>query len=167
MIVLGVDPGTRVTGYGLLADVQDPPAVLQWGTIQTTAQLPLPQRLVKIYTGIAELCTTFHPDVLVVESLFFARNARSTLTLSHTRGVILLAAAQANIEVIEYSPLAVKQAVVGYGRAEKHQVQRMVVQLLRLPPTLLQGSTDVTDALAVALCHLHSMRLQQKLSANA
>jgi crossover junction endodeoxyribonuclease RuvC len=123
--------------------------------------LALPEKLHTIYTALQTCLATHHPDTLAVEELFFAKNVRSAVTLAHARGVALLAAAVVGLEVVEYSPLAIKQAVVGYGRAEKRQVQTMVQVLLNLQGQL--PAEDAADALAVALCHLHGRRLRSAL----
>lgn len=159
--VIGIDPGTQRTGYGVLEDTTiEPPQTLSWGTITTQARESFPQKLDRIYRQVSHLCAQFSPQVLAVESLFFAQNVKSAMILSHVRGVILLAAAQANIEIVEYSPLEIKQAIVGYGRAEKTQIQHMITRLLRLPNLLKEK--DAADALAVALCHLHTTRIRQQ-----
>jgi crossover junction endodeoxyribonuclease RuvC len=151
--VLGIDPGTAATGYGVLEpDRRRLGRLVECGVLRTGARAALPDRLQTIHAGVAELIAQHQPDVLVVESVFYGKNVRTSLTLSHARGVILLAAAQAGVRVAEYSPATVKQAVVGRGRAAKTQVSYMVQQLLRLrrPPT----PSDAADGVAVALAHL-------------
>lgn len=151
--VLGIDPGTAATGYGVLEAVaRRPGRLVECGVVRTAARAPLPDRLRTIYDGVTELIAQHQPDVVVVESVFYGKNVRSSLTLSHARGVILLAAAQAGIRVAEYSPATVKQAVAGRGRAAKTQIGYMVQQLLRLqrPPT----PADAADGVAVALAYL-------------
>ena len=160
-VVIGVDPGTRHTGYGVITELEGQPVALAWGVISPQPSLALPAKLQTIYTALKAALATYQPDTLAVEELFFAKNVRSAVTLAHARGVALLVAAAAGIDVVEYSPLAIKQAVVGYGRAEKRQVQAMVQVLLnsrgRAP------AEDAADALAVALCHLHGRRLRAAL----
>jgi crossover junction endodeoxyribonuclease RuvC len=160
-VVIGVDPGTLHTGYGVIAEVEGQPVALTWGVISPRPSLALPDKLQTIYTTLQACLATHHPAILAVEELFFAKNVRSAVTLAHARGVALLVAATMGLEVVEYSPLAIKQAVVGYGRAEKRQVQAMVQVLLNLHGQLPQE--DAADALAVALCHLHGRRLRSAL----
>jgi crossover junction endodeoxyribonuclease RuvC len=160
-VVIGVDPGTQHTGYGVIAELAGRPVALTWGVISPRPSLALPDKLQTIYTALQTCLATHHPDTLAVEELFFAKNVRSAVTLAHARGVALLAAAAMGLEVVEYSPLAIKQAVVGYGRAEKRQVQAMVQVLLNLRGQL--PDKDAADALAVALCHLHGRRLRSAL----
>ena len=160
-VVIGVDPGTQRTGYGVIAEQEGRPVALDWGVIAPRPSLPLPDKLQTIYTALQACLETHHPDILAVEELFFAKNVRSAVTLAHARGVTLLVAAVGGVEVVEYSPLEIKQAVVGYGRADKRQVQAMVQVLLNLRgPT---PAEDAADALAIALCHLHGRRLRSAL----
>ena len=160
-VVIGVDPGTQRTGYGVIAEQEGRPVALDWGVISPQPSLPLPDKLQTIYTALQACLETHHPDILAVEELFFAKNVRSAVTLAHARGVTLLAAAVVGVEVVEYSPLEIKQAVVGYGRADKRQVQAMVQVLLNLRGPM--PAEDAADALAVALCHLHGRRLRLAL----
>lgn len=157
MRVLGVDPGLAITGYGLLAE--NPAgeiAVITYGAITTSASQPVATRLVRLYDALVELIDHHHPDVMAVEHLFFGRNVTTAFIVGQARGVALLCAAQRGLEVVEYKPAEVKQAVAGYGRADKQQVQQMVRTLLHLPAT--PRPDDVADALAIALCHVHSAR---------
>ncbi|HSF33260.1 MAG TPA: crossover junction endodeoxyribonuclease RuvC [Candidatus Tectomicrobia bacterium] len=160
-VVLGVDPGTQHMGYGVISEQQGQPVAVDWGVISPRPSLLLPDKLQTIYTALQACLATHHPDTLAVEALFFAKNARSAVTLAHARGVALLAAAVVGLEVAEYSPLEIKQAVVGYGRADKRQVQTMVQVLLNLRGPL--PAEDAADALAVALCHLQGRRLRSAL----
>jgi crossover junction endodeoxyribonuclease RuvC len=161
-VVIGVDPGTQHTGYGVITEQEGQPVALDWGVISPRPSLTLPDKLQTIYTALQACLETHRPDTLAVEELFFAKNVRSAVTLAHARGVALLAAAGVGLEVVEYSPLEIKQAVVGYGRADKRQVQAMVQVLLNwcgpMPPE------DAADALAVALCHVHGRRLRSALN---
>jgi crossover junction endodeoxyribonuclease RuvC len=161
-VVIGVDPGTRHTGYGVVTEQGGQPLALDWGVISPRPSLALPDKLQSIYTALQACLGIHHPDILAVEELFFAKNVRSAVTLAHARGVTLLAAAAGGLQVVAYSPLEIKQAVVGYGRADKQQVQAMVQVLLNLrgpmPPE------DAADALAVALCHLHGRRLRSAVN---
>jgi len=156
MRVLGIDCGSRVTGYGVIDSDGAACVFVECGVIRVQISDPLCGRLKSIHDGIADVIRTFHPDVAAFESLFHASNVQSALKLGHARGVSIFAAAEASIPVFEYSPLEVKSAVTGFGRAEKPQVQQMVRALLRvesLPPQY-----DASDALAVAICHAHTNR---------
>ncbi len=150
MIILGVDPGTRATGYGLVKFVGNRLVHVGHGVIKTDPKAPLPVRLATIYRGLRKVIVDYRPDEVGVESIFHAKNAQSALKLGHARGVILLCAELEGAPVAEYSPLEVKSAVVGYGKAEKQQVQEMVRILLALPK---KAQADASDALAVAICH--------------
>ncbi|MBI5166634.1 MAG: crossover junction endodeoxyribonuclease RuvC [candidate division NC10 bacterium] len=161
MLVLGVDPGTTVTGYGLVREEKGRLVSLEFGGIITSPRRDLPQRLYKIYQELQGIIRRGRPDCLAVEGLFFAKNVKSALKLGQARGVVLLAAVEAGIEVVEYSPLEVKGAVTGYGGADKSQVQRMVQSLLRLKR--LPEPPDAADALALAICHIHSLALKRKI----
>ncbi len=152
MRVLGIDPGTAVLGYGVVEGAARQPRLLECGTLETTARDPLPARLRTIHDGIAALIARHRPDAVAVESVFYAKNARTTMVMSHARGVILLAAEEAGVPVVEYSPAMVKKAVVGRGAALKPQVGYMVAQLLRLKsaPT----PADAADGVALELTHV-------------
>lgn len=154
MLVLGLDPGIARTGYGLVRRVGSRLSALGYGTVATPADLPLTERLLCIHRALRRLVEEYRPEAVAVEELFFCRNARTAMAVGHARGVALLVAAEAGLAVAEYTPLQVKQAVVGYGRAEKRQVQEMVRVLLALP--CLPRPDDAADALAVAICHAHS-----------
>ncbi|HHW12265.1 MAG TPA: crossover junction endodeoxyribonuclease RuvC [Firmicutes bacterium] len=154
MLILGVDPGTAITGYGLVEQQGQRLTAHDYGVIRTQAGCPLSERLKQIYDRITALIQEYQPDVLVVEELFFNKNTRTALAVGQARGVILLAAAVQGLTVAEYTPLQVKMAVVGYGRAEKKQVQEMVRLLLRLKT--LPKPDDAADALAIAICFAHS-----------
>ena len=155
MRIFGVDPGSERTGYGCIETQDSRHRVLASGALSPSARVPFPEKLLAIHQGLTTLIRTHTPDVVAVEDLFYARNARSALKLGHVRGVVLLAASEASLPVVEYAPTEVKLAVVGYGRADKQQVQQMIMLLLGLKtaPTPL----DVSDALAVAVCHAHSI----------
>ncbi|HSD82837.1 MAG TPA: crossover junction endodeoxyribonuclease RuvC, partial [Anaerolineae bacterium] len=156
MIVLGIDPGTAITGYGLVHEENDQGVALAYGAITTPSDLPLPDRLKLLQRELAAIVEQHHPDQAAVEQLFFNKNVRTALAVGHARGVVLLTLAQANVPIYEYTPLEVKQAVTGSGRADKRQVQQMVTLLLNL--SKIPKPDDVADALAIALCHLHSAR---------
>ena len=155
MKIFGVDPGSQRTGYGCIELRDSRHHMIDCGALTTPPRATLPEKLLAVHSGLAELLAQHHPDAVAIEDLFYARNARSALILGHVRGVLILAASEANVPIWEYSPTEVKRAVVGYGRAEKRQVQQMVTLLLGMSsaPTLL----DVSDALAVAVCHSHSI----------
>jgi crossover junction endodeoxyribonuclease RuvC len=157
MIVLGIDPGTAITGYGLVHEENDQGVALAYGAITTPSDRPLPDRLKLLQRELAAVVEQHQPDQAAVEQLFFNKNVRTALAVGHARGVVLLTLAQANVPIYEYTPLEVKQAVTGNGRADKRQVQQMVTLLLSL--NKIPKPDDVADALAIAICHLHSARL--------
>ena len=159
MIVLGVDPGTQVTGYGVIrADNPNNPSLIECGVIRTHAREPLSSRLREIYDGIAELLQRHRPDVLSIEDVFYARNVRTTVTLGHARGVILLAGEQQGVRIHEMAPAAIKKAVVGAGAATKEQVQFMLTRLLRLKS--VPKPPDAADGIAAALAYLMGAHLE-------
>jgi crossover junction endodeoxyribonuclease RuvC len=151
MRVLGIDCGTERTGYGVIDSDGRMHRLVASGCIRSSTRDPLEKRLLNIAGGLRILFTEYRPDYAAVEEVFFAVNARSALKLSHVRGVALLTVAEAQVSFAEYSPLEVKMSVVGYGRAEKSQVQQMVASLLRLREPI--ASEDACDALAIAICH--------------
>lgn len=154
MIVLGIDPGTAVTGYGVVARASDGAVSLrECGVVRTNARAPLPDRLRDIYEGVTEIMERHSPAAVAVEGVFFGKNVRSAVVLGHARGAILLAAAMRDLEVAEYPPSEIKSAVVGAGRATKDQVGLMVKQLLRLKE--VPRPDDAADGVAVALCHCY------------
>lgn len=158
MLVLGIDPGTALTGYGV---VRGEPfgalALVECGVIRTSARDTLPVRLREIYDDVRALIERLRPDALAVEDVFYSRNVRTTVVLGHARGVVLLAGEQAKLPVYEYPPAEVKKAVVGTGAATKEQVQFMVTRLLRL--RTVPQPVDAADAAAVALAHIMSARV--------
>ena len=158
MLVLGIDPGTAITGYGLVREDDEGLALVECGVITTPAGQPLPQRLQTIYHGLAAIISQHQPDQAAVEELFFSRNVRTALSVGQARGVVLLAAAEAGLPLHEYKPLEVKQTVAGYGGADKRQVQEMVRMLLNLEQ--VPEPDDAADAVAVAVCHIHSARMR-------
>ena len=165
MIVLGVDPGAAVTGYGVVARSGGAVSLLECGVVRTDAAMPLPQRLREIYEGISEVLDRHKVVSVAVEGVFYAKNARTSIILGHARGAALLAATLRDLPVFEYAPAEVKSAVVGTGRATKEQVQFMVQRALRLrtPP----APADAADGVAVALCHCSVGVLTAHLSAYA
>jgi crossover junction endodeoxyribonuclease RuvC len=162
MLILGVDPGTAITGYGLVSEVEGELTVVEYGAITTSAQLAPAERLRQIYQELSALIARHMPAAVAVEKLFFSRNVRTAMAVGQARGVALLAAANASLPIYEYTPLEVKQAIAGYGRASKAQVQQMVQLLLRLEE--VPQPDDAADAIAVAVCHLHSARLVDLLT---
>jgi crossover junction endodeoxyribonuclease RuvC len=158
VIVLGVDPGTATTGYGVVSgEPFGSLSLIECGVIRTTARDPLPVRLREIYDDVRALIARHRPQALSIEDVFYSKNVRTTVVLGHARGVVLLAAEQAGIEIYEYPPAEIKKAVVGTGSATKEQVQFMVTRLLRLK-TVPQPS-DAADGAAAALAHIMSARV--------
>ncbi len=153
MVILGVDPGIATTGYGVVERRGSALHALTYGVVRTSSKDPTPDRLAAIHNHILEMIERYEVEWLATERLFFARNERTAFAVGRTIGVVLLAAAARGILWSEYTPLQVKQAVVGYGSAEKQQVQYMVRQILNLPE--LPRPDDAADALAVAVCHAH------------
>jgi crossover junction endodeoxyribonuclease RuvC len=165
MRVLGIDCGTEYTGYGVVELVSDERhndrlVCIICGAIKVSPREPMPTRLSRISTGLGELIVKHRPDRVAIEDVFYATNVKSALKLGQVRGVAMLAAASAGLEVAEYSPLSIKSAVVGYGRAEKHQVQQMVTRLLNLER--IPEPADAADALAIAICHLHTTATRER-----
>ena len=151
MIILGIDPGYAIVGWGVIEYSGSRFRVLGYGSVETAAHTPTEERLVKISEGIKELIARYHPDVMAVEELFFNTNITTGIKVAEARGVIIMTACSMDVKISEYTPLQVKQAVVGYGRAEKKQVIMMTTTLLGLkaPPK----PDDAADALAIAICH--------------
>jgi len=150
-LILGIDPGLAITGYGIVREDGNHLAAVTYGVVRTPANTPPATRLLLLYEGLADLIRTHRPDQAAVEQLFFATNVRTAMSVSQARGVALLVLAKEGLPVAEYTPLQIKQATTGYGKADKAQVQEMVRVLLRLDerPT----PDDAADALAVAICH--------------
>lgn len=162
MQVIGLDPGTAITGYGIVReDVEGNLIAVDYGVIRTSSTEPMPQRLVQLYNRLKEILLLHSPDTAAVEKLFFQKNVRTAISVGQGRGVAILALAESEISISEYTPLEIKQAVVGYGNADKMQVQLMVRTLLNLED--IPKPDDAADALAVAICHLHSARMQNLL----
>jgi crossover junction endodeoxyribonuclease RuvC len=154
MKIFGIDPGSERTGYGCVDTDGRRHRLVVCGAIGPPAQSTFPERLLFIHAGLAALLAEHRPDCVAIENVFHAKNVRSALKLGHARGVALLAASQAGMAIAEYSPAEIKRAVVGFGRAEKHQVGQMIKLLLGLD--LVPSPHDAADALAVAICHVHS-----------
>jgi crossover junction endodeoxyribonuclease RuvC len=161
MRIMGIDPGIAIVGYGIL-DKQGGTRLVDvdYGSIQTPAGMPVPARLKEIYGACTLLFSKYRPDVVAIEKLYFNRNVTTAFTVGQARGVMMLAAEEAGIPITEYTPLQVKMAVVGYGKADKKQVQEMVKLLLHLPS--VPKPDDVADALAIAICEAHSSGTVQK-----
>ena len=158
MVVIGFDPGSAITGYGVIEELPDHSLqVIDYGVLRTLPEQSLPDRLRSIYEQVNQILTLHHPQSAAVENLYFQRNVRTALTVGQARGVLLLALAQADLPIAEYNPMEVKQAVAGYGKADKKQMQQMVKMLLGLED--IPRPDDAADALAVAICHIHSRKL--------
>lgn len=160
-VTLGIDPGTARLGYGLIRGGLQP-KLIDAGLIETWPDEPMPDRLVTLYEGVQELLAEFKPDVLAVEQLFFARNVTTAITVGQARGVVILAAAQAGVPVSEYTPSEIKQAVTGYGKADKPQMQEMVRMILNLKS--VPRPDDAADALAVAICHAQTVPFTDRIA---
>lgn len=151
MIILGIDPGVATIGFGLVRAERNRNQLLRYGVITTPPGIPLSNRLLQISNDMEELIHAFHPDEMAVEELFFTKNITTGIAVAHGRGVILLAAEKLGVPVFEYTPMQVKQAVVGYGKAEKRQVMLMTQRLLHMRE--IPRPDDAADALALAICH--------------
>jgi crossover junction endodeoxyribonuclease RuvC len=156
VIVLGIDPGTALTGFGVVEREGSRLRAIEYGTVETRAGNTDGERLVAIHAGVRELIERHHPVLVAVERIFFSRNVQTAFSVGQARGVVLLAAAEARLPIYEYTPNEVKMAVTGYGRASKEQVQRMVRTVLGL--AAIPTPDDAADALAVAICLAHSYR---------
>lgn len=155
MRVLGIDCGSEYTGYGVVEQLEDRELVCcVSGAIKLKARDPMAAKLQKIFTELRQVIAEHRPEMVAIEDVFYAVNVKSALKLGQVRGVAMLAASSSGLQIAEYAPLAIKAAVVGYGKAEKHQVQQMVKSLLKLPTA--PQPTDAADALAIAICHIHT-----------
>ncbi len=159
MIIVGIDPGYAISGYGVLQYVGNRFKVLDYGVFRTPSKQKMGDRLKTIYDGYTQLFHTYHPDAVAIEELFFNKNSKTIITVGQARGVHILAAANAHIPIYEYTPLQVKQGLVGYGRADKKQMQEMVKIILNLKE--IPKPDDAADALAVAVCHGHSLKFKE------
>jgi crossover junction endodeoxyribonuclease RuvC len=160
MMVIGIDPGTATTGFGLVQEEEDGSLkVIDYGAIQTPPGIAMPERLLSLYERLKEILLLHRPESGAVEKLFFQRNVTTAISVGQARGVALLALAQMNLPVMEYTPLEIKQAVAGFGGAGKRQVQQMVRVLLKMDD--IPRPDDAADALAVAICHLHSAGMRR------
>lgn len=161
MRILGIDPGFVITGYSIIDYIGNKFYLRTSGAILTEAKTSFPLRLEKINKELAEIIENYNPDAMSIEELFFNNNAKTAINVAQARGVILVTARMHNLDIFEYTPLQVKQAVTGYGRADKIQVQRMVKMILN--EEKLPKLDDVTDSMAMAICHAHSAKFSEKL----
>lgn len=161
MKIIGIDPGYAITGFGVIEYEGNHFKLLEAGAIETKAGVPFPNRLAKIYDDMMLLIEKHKPDAIAIEELFFNTNTTTAIGVAQGRGTILVAASKTNTPIYEYTPLQVKQAVVGYGRAEKKQVQMMVQRILNLEK--IPKLDDTTDAMAIAMCHAHSYRFAEPI----
>jgi crossover junction endodeoxyribonuclease RuvC len=157
MLTLGIDPGTATTGFGLITEKRDKLIFVGHGIITTSTKDSSQGRLRRIYTELKKIILEYKPGAIAVEKLFFGANSKTAIAVGQARGIVLLTAAEMKITVAEYTPLEVKMALTGYGRADKKQIQQMVKTLLGL--SFLPKPDDAADALAIAICHLHSYKL--------
>ena len=161
MRILGIDPGFAITGYSIIDYIGNKFQLIDSGAVTTKAGEAFPERLSKLYTDINIIIDQYKPDAISVEELFFNNNVKTAINVAQARGIILVAGCQKQIPTYEYTPLQVKQAVVGYGRADKMQVQKMVKTILKVDK--LPKLDDITDSMAIAICHAHSAKYSEKL----
>lgn len=164
MIIIGIDPGYAIVGIGVVEYKGNKFRTLEYGAITTPAGMPTVERLKKIYTEMNSLLIKYNPDAIAIEELFFNSNQKTAINVAQARGVLLVCCANANIPIYEYTPLQVKQAVTGYGRAEKNQIQQMVKMMLGL--NIIPKPDDAADALAIAICHAHSSKINNIFGIN-
>ena len=160
MLVLGVDPGSLATGYGLVKKEDNRLIYVEGGKISLPRSWPFSERIHRIFSSLTEIAQAHHPEEMSIEDVFFAKNVKSALKIGHARGAALVAAIQCGLKVFEYTPLQIKQSVVGYGRASKEQVRAMVKLILQLDTQL---SLDTSDALAIAICHHNWVRFEPEV----
>lgn len=160
MIILGIDPGLATMGYGVISYDGTKARPVDYGALLTPARMPLPERLLHLFEGVEDLCKRFEPDDIAMEELFFARNVTTAIAVGEARGAAIVAMRRHTNNIFEYTPMQIKQAVVGYGKAEKKQVQQMVRMLLGLQE--IPKPDDAADALAAAICHAHSSRMRHE-----
>jgi len=165
MLTLGIDPGTATTGWGIIDSSNNMMKALAYGHIATKTIYPLPKRLHIIHTSLLDIIKKYSPDNASVEELFFSKNVKTAISVGHARGVILLTAQLSGLKTFEYTPLQIKQAVSGYGRADKQQIQTMVKSLLKLEK--IPSPDDTADALAVAICHINRKKWQDIIQKNS
>ncbi len=161
MRILGVDPGFAITGYSIIDYIGNKFKLIDSGAVLTKAGESFPLRLSKIYTDLGQIIDEYKPDAVSVEELFFNNNVKTAINVAQARGIVLVVGCQKNVPTFEYTPLQVKQAVVGYGRADKIQVQKMVQTILKVDK--LPKLDDITDSMAIAICHAHSAKFAERL----
>ena len=161
MRILGIDPGFAITGYSVIDYVGNKFKLITAGAIETKAGLSFPVRLNKIYDDLTKIIEEYKPEAMAVEELFFNNNIKTGINVAQARGIVLVVGYKQGVPTFEYTPLQVKQAVVGYGRAEKKQVQKMVQSILKVEK--VPKLDDITDSMAIAICHAHSCRFSEKL----
>lgn len=160
MIIFGIDPGLAISGYGVLSYKGNKFEVLEYGTVTTHSSEEFPNRLKILYDSYTELFNKYNPEAVSIEELFYNKNVKTAISVAQARGIHLLAAVNKSIPLYEYTPLQIKQGIVGYGRAEKRQVQEMVKIILKLDK--IPQPDDAADGLAVAICHAHSLKHSSK-----
>ncbi len=159
MTILGIDPGLATMGWGAISYDGVKPRILDYGALITPPDMPMPQRLLSLFDGVEELCKRFDPDDIAMEELFFCKNVTTAIAVGEARGAAMVAMRKHTNNLFEYTPMQIKQAVTGYGKADKKQVQQMVKLLLNLPE--IPRPDDAADGLAIAITHAHSMRMRQ------
>lgn len=159
MTILGIDRGLATMGWGAISYDGVKPKILDYGALITPPDMPMPQRLMSLYDGVEELCRRFDPDDIAMEELFFCKNVTTAIAVGEARGAAMVAMRKHTNNLFEYTPMQIKQAVTGYGKADKKQVQQMVKLLLNLPE--IPRPDDAADGLAIAITHAHSMRMRQ------
>ncbi len=159
MTILGIDPGLATMGWGAIHYDSVKPRLLDYGALTTPADMPMPQRLLALFEGVEDLCRRFDPDDIAMEELFFCKNVTTAIAVGEARGAAIVAMRKHTNNLFEYTPMQIKQAVTGYGKADKRQVQQMVKLLLNLPE--IPKPDDAADGLAIAITHAHSMRMRQ------
>ena len=162
MRTIGIDPGTAIMGWGVVDEQAGKLKFVACGTLTTPAGMAQSERLLRLYDGLRELLAEYQPEMGAVEELFFGKNVNTAITVGQARGIVLLAMAQAGVVIHEYKPLAVKQAVAGYGGADKKQMQEMVRMTLELPSII--KSDDAADAVAIAICHAYTAPMLRRIS---
>ncbi len=165
MIILGFDPGIAIVGFGVIEKNGNVIKPIQYGSIQTKAELETEIRLKQIFDAAKEIISTYKPEAVSIEKLYFNKNVTTAMTVGQARGVLMLAGVELNVPIYEYTPLQIKQALVGYGRAEKKQIQEMVRMYLNLKE--IPKPDDVADALAIAICHAHSAKMTNFIKENS
>jgi crossover junction endodeoxyribonuclease RuvC len=164
LIILGIDPGYAILGFGIIEMKGNKFSLIDYGTINTDVSMEMPDRLVQIYSGLMEIIEKYKPDEVAIEELFFNQNTKTAMMVSQARGVAILAIANSLLDTHEYTPLQVKQGIVGYGRADKKQVQIMVKNILNLLEN--PKPDDAADALAIAICHGHTAEYNKKMKSS-